>query len=87
MESIYLDILILLLLIGIVIWIRYNIDSTDSNDNFVLTQSPSVYAPVPYVHRPLLHYFSSQPSGYDSGTRNYSNPFFALEVAQGLDTY
>ena len=84
MESIYTNIFILLVLTGIVILIHY---FSNNPEYFVLAQSPSVYAPVPYVHRPLLHYFSSQPSGYDSGTRNYSNPFFALEVAQGLDTY
>lgn len=25
-------------------------------------------------------------SGYDSGTREYTNPLFAIQVAQGLDT-
>lgn len=25
-------------------------------------------------------------SGYDSGTREYNNPIYALQVAQGLDT-
>ncbi len=26
------------------------------------------------------------PSGYDSGTRSYMNPYFAIQIAQGLDT-
>ncbi len=44
------------------------------------------YAPIPYIKYPVVRYFDYQPSGYDSGTRSYSNPYFALEVAQGLDT-
>ena len=85
MESIYSNILILFILIGIVILIHYR-----TRDNrleyFVLTQSPNTFAPIPYIHKPLLNHFSSQPSAYDTGTRSYYNPFFDLEVAQGLDT-
>jgi len=44
------------------------------------------YSPIPYIKYPKLNSFDSQPTGYNSGTRSYSNPYFALEVAQGLDT-
>ena len=83
MNSIYTNILILLILLGIVIWIHYK---GSKPEYFYNLQFPFNYAPIPYIHRPLLNHFSSQPSGYDAGTRDYSNPYFALEVAQGLDT-
>ena len=85
MESIYTNILILLILCGIVIWIHYG-GSKPEYFAYTQTQSSFDFASIPYIHRPLLNYFSSQPSGYDAGTRSYSNPYFALEVAQGLDT-
>ena len=44
------------------------------------------YAPIPFIHLPVLRYFDNEPTGYDAGTRGYYNPNFALEVAQGLDT-
>jgi hypothetical protein len=44
------------------------------------------FSPIPHIKYPTLTFFDSQPTGYNSGTRSYSNPYFALEVAQGLDT-
>jgi hypothetical protein len=85
MELIYYNFIVLFILIGIVIWIHYS-GYKPRSEYFMPTQYPISYAPIPYIRRPLLTSFSSQPSGYNSGTRNYSNPFFALEVAQGLDT-
>ena len=44
------------------------------------------FAPIPFLYRSQLNYFDDTPSGYDPATRSYYNPYFAQQVAQGLDT-
>ncbi len=71
-------ILILIIIFIILKMYPFNKENFYSNIN---------YSPIPWIFYPKLNYFDSEPTGYDSGTRSYSNPYFALEVAQGLDTY
>ena len=76
MDQIVINLIIVfLLLIGIILIHYYGSNYETFN-----------FAPLPYFYYPLLSNFSSQPSGYDSATRSYYNPNFAIEVAQGLDT-
>jgi len=42
----------------------------------------------PYSYEPDVDYqaYLNTVSGYNSGTRGYSNPYYAQQVASGLDT-
>ena len=80
MERLYFNLLILFILIIVVILIHFYGSKPEHFFNIY------DFAPIPYFNRPLLNYFDNEPSGYDSGTRDYNNPIFAREVAQGLDT-
>ena len=86
MEQIYWNLIILLILILCVIWVHYYGYKTElffNMNNFV---NMNKFAQIPFIYRPQLNYFDDTPSGYDSATRSYYNPYFAQQVAQGLDT-
>jgi hypothetical protein len=80
MEQLYWNLIVLLILLICVIWIHY----------FGYKSEPFLniydFAPIPFMYRPQLNYFDDTPSGYDPATRSYYNPYFAQQVAQGLDT-
>ncbi len=80
MEKLYWNLIVLLLLLICVIWIHYY----GYKDELFLNIND--FAPIPFMYRPQLNYFDDTPSGYDSATRSYYNPYFAQQVAQGLDT-
>jgi hypothetical protein len=73
------NLIILLILLICVIWIYYRY----KNETFLNINN---FAPIPFMYRSYLNYFDDIPSGYDSATRSYYNPYFAQQVAQGLDT-
>lgn len=80
MEQLYWNIIILLILLicVILIW-NYGYKSEPFFNINDFTQ-------IPFMLRPQLNYFNDIPSGYDSATRSYNNPYFAQQVAQGLDS-
>lgn len=80
MEQLYWNLIILLILLICVIWIHYYGYKPE------LFLNINDFAPIPFMYRPQLNYFDDTPSGYDSATRSYYNPYFAQQVAQGLDT-
>ncbi len=80
MEQIYWNLILLLILILCIIWIHYFSFKSE------LFLSINDFAQIPYMYMPHLFYFNNIPSGYDSSTRSYYNPYFAQQVAQGLDT-
>lgn len=84
MEQIYVNVIILIILIAIALWISTK--NTFKNENFDLFNFNN-YQSLPFLRLPPINYYSSIPTGYDSGTRGYYNPYFAQQVAQGLDTY
>jgi hypothetical protein len=82
MEQIYINIIIFAILFSIILWI-HNISIKNENfKSFNFNDS----APIPFLRLPPINYYSGIPTGYDSGTRGYYNPYFAQQVAQGLDT-
>ena len=82
MEQIYINTIIFMVLFAIVVWINYK---TPRHENFKLFNFND-YGQYPYLRLPPINYYSNIPTGYDSGTRDYNNPFFAQQVAQGLET-
>ena len=80
MKQIYWNIIFLFILLIFVIWFHYFGYKSETFLNI------NDYAFIPFLYRPQLHYFDDTPSGYDSSTRSYYNPYFAQQVAQGLDT-
>lgn len=80
MEQLYWNLIILfILLISVVLIQRYN-QNPEHFFNF------NNFASIPFMYKPQLTYFDDIPTGYDSATRSYYNPYFAQQVAQGLDT-
>lgn len=64
----------------------------DSNSNIYdsigIVPNKMLYLTPPNPSEPNIDYqdYLNEVSGYDSGTRGYDNPFYALNVANGLDT-
>jgi hypothetical protein len=83
MEQLYWNFLILLILLICVVWIHYY---GYKDESFFNIGNFSNFAPIPFIFKPQLNYFDDMPGGYDSATRSYYNPYFAQQVAQGLDT-
>ena len=80
MEQLHWNLIILLILLICVIHIHhfgYKFESFLNINDF---------ANIPFIYKQHLNYFNDTPSGYDSATRSYYNPYFDQQVAQGLDT-
>jgi hypothetical protein len=72
----------------------------NNNEKFTLNPNSNIYESIGVVPNKLLYLTPPSPlqpnvdyqdylnevSGYDSGTRGYSNPYYAANVAAGLDT-
>ncbi len=70
------------------------------NEKFTLNPSSNIYESIGIVPNKMLYLTPPNPlepnvdyqdwlnevSGYDSGTRGYDNPYYAANVAAGLDT-
>jgi hypothetical protein len=80
MKQLYWNLIILFILLVCVIWIHYFGSKHETFFNI------NDFAPIPFIYNTKLNYFDDIPSGYDSATRSYLNPYFAQQVAQGLDT-
>lgn len=75
-----LFLIILLIFLVIIFWIYF------FGYKFDYFLNINDFAPIPFIYNSQLRYFNDIPSGYDSSTRSYMNPYFAQQVAQGLDT-
>lgn len=82
MNQLTLNSIILGILLCIVIYIHYY----GYKPNYEYFYNINNFAPIPFIYKPQIHFFEDLPTGYDSGSRNYTNPYFAQQVAQGLDT-
>ena len=80
MEQLYWNLIILLILAICVVLIWYYGYKSEPFFNI------NDFAQIPFMYRQQLNYFNDTPSDYDSATRSYYNPYFAQQVAQGLDT-
>lgn len=80
MNQLSLNFIILLVLIIVVIIIHYFGYKHEYFFNI------NDFATIPFMYRPKLNFFEDIPTGYDSATRSYYNPYFAQQVSQGLDT-
>ncbi len=94
-NNFFICLLILIVVIYLTGFIKKNND-----EKFTLNPSSNIYESIGVVPSKMLYLSppnSTQPnvdyqdylneiSGYDSGTRGYSNPFYAANVAVGLDT-
>lgn len=64
----------------------------NSNSNIYesigIIPSKMLYLTPPNSLEPNIDYqdYLNEVSGYDSGTRGYNNPIYAMNVANGLDT-
>jgi hypothetical protein len=68
----------------------FRVFNSNSNIYESLGVMPSkiLYLTPPNSTQPNVDYqdYLNEVSGYDSGTRGYSNPIYAADVAAGLDT-
>lgn len=58
------------------------------NVNGDSTRNKILYLSPPNPNQPNIDYqdYLNEVSGYDAGTRGYDNPYYANNVASGLDT-
>lgn len=80
MKELYINLILLFVMLLIVIYLRYY---GFKPEFFELN---AIYKPIPFIPYPKINNFTNEPTGYDSGTREYNNYNFAQQVAQGLDT-
>lgn len=68
----------------------FRVFKSNSNiyDSVGIVPSKMLYLTPPNSSQPDVDYqdWLNEVSGYDSGTRGYSNPVYASDVAAGLDT-
>ena len=90
---------ILLLILLVIIYLSGCIQN-HKNEEFTLNPYSNIYESVDIVPSKMLYLRPPSPlepnvdyqdylnevSGYDSGTRGYNNPVYAVDIAAGLDT-
>jgi len=88
------------LLILLVVFYLTGFIHKNKNEKFTLNPSSNIYESIGVVPNKMLYLTPPSPlepnvdyqdylnevSGYDSGTRGYLNPYYAANVAAGLDT-
>ena len=84
----------------VILVVIYLMNTFGNNEGFRVNSNNNIYESIGVVPNKMLYLSppnSTQPdvdyqnwlnevSGYDSGTRGYTNPIFAANVAAGLDT-